>query len=81
MQDRVPAGTKTHTYLSGKMSMSGNLDRANIEIKENPRNKTDHVSYDPPQSKRPQQQVYDMMMTKPRYGKNHQTRDDWMPYD
>lgn len=39
------------------------------------------MSYDPPGSTRPQQKVYDMMMTKPRYAKNHESLVHWVPYD
>ena len=67
----MPYGTTTHIYKTGKLNGDFQLDRTNIEVKELPRNKTDHVSYDPPTSTRPQQRVYDLMMTKPRYAKNH----------
>ena len=70
MKDKVPSGTTTHIFKTGKLNAEGRLDRTCIETKEAPRNKTDHVSYDPPQSNRPQQRVYDLMMTKPRYSKN-----------
>jgi hypothetical protein len=58
MKDKIPSGTTTHTFTTGKMK-SGRLDRTAIEYKENPRNKTDHVSYNPPTSTKPQQRVYD----------------------
>ena len=54
MKNRVPYGTTTHIYKTGKLDTHGKLDRANIETKELPRNKTDHVSYDPPTATRPQ---------------------------
>lgn len=54
MKDRVPSGTQTFTFLTNKLSKNGSLDRASIARKEMPRNKTDHVSYDPPQANRPQ---------------------------
>ena len=69
-ENRIPAGCTTHTFLTKKLAKSGRLDRANIETKELPRNKTDYVSYEPPTNTRPQQKVYDMMMTKPKYGNN-----------
>jgi hypothetical protein len=81
MENKVPTGTTTHTFLTGKLGKDGKLNREKIEAKELPRNKTDHVSYDPPTSTRPQQRVYDLMMTKPRYSKNHQSTVHWMPYD
>lgn len=81
MRDKVPSGTTTHIFTTGKLDATGRLDRAHIEAKDAPRNKTDHVSYDPPQSNRPQQRVYDLMMTKPRYSKNFQSEVHWMPYD
>lgn len=52
MKDRVPAGTATHIFKTGKIE-AGKLNRANITVKENPRNKTDHVSYNPPSSNKP----------------------------
>ena len=79
--DRIPSGTTTHTFLTNKLAKSGKLDRANIETKELPRNKTDYVSYEPPTNTRPQQKVYDLMMTKPKYGNNMQSSNKWMPYD
>lgn len=81
MQGKVPVGTTTHTFQTGKLGNSGRLIRNNIETKELPRNPTDHVSYDPPTATRPQQRVYDLMMTQPRYGKNHQSSANWVPYD
>jgi hypothetical protein len=39
------------------------------------------VSYDPPQITRPQQKVYDLMMTKPKFGNNHMSQVHWMPYE
>ena len=81
MKNRMPYGTTTHIYKTGKLDPDYKLDRTNIEVKELPRNKTDHVSYDPPTSTRPQQRVYDLMMTKPRYAKNHQSTVHWIPHD
>ena len=81
MENKVPTGTTTFTYLTNKLGKDGRLNRETIVTKELPRNKTDHVSYDPPTSTRPQQRVYDLMMTKPRYAKNHQNSVHWMPYD
>lgn len=52
MKGRVPVGTKTFTYETGKLK-DGKLDRANITQKETPINKTDHISYDPPTATRP----------------------------
>ena len=54
MIGRVPTGTQTYTFKTGKLGKDGALNRENIETKEAPRNKTDNVSYDPPQSNRPQ---------------------------
>ena len=48
MKDKVPIGTTTHIYKTAKLDKTGKLNRDCIDIKENPRNKTDHVSYDPP---------------------------------
>lgn len=81
MKNRIPYGATTFTYRSGKLDRDYKLDRTNIEQKELARNATDHVSYDPPGSTRPQQRVYDLMMTKPRYAKNHESTEHWMPYD
>ena len=81
MKDRVPARTQTYTFKTGKLKQNGELKRENITIKENPRNKTDNISYNPPSAAHPQQKVYDMMMTAPRYAKNHQTTEPWMLYD
>lgn len=67
MKGKVPAGTQTFIYQTGKLDKTGALDRTNIEAKQIPRNKTDHVTFEPPQSNRPQQRVFDLMMTKPRY--------------
>lgn len=53
MKNKVPSGATTHIFMTGKLK-DGKLDRTNIEIKENPRNKTDHVSYNPPMSSNPQ---------------------------
>lgn len=79
MKNKLPAGTYTHTYLTNKVK-DGKLDRSNIEIKENPRNKTDHVSYNPPTSGNPQQKVFEQMVA-PRYSQNHESSNDWVPYD
>ena len=81
LSGKVPVGTATHTFMSGKLAADGKLDRTFIEYKEPPRNKTDHVSYDPPSDTRPQQRVYDLMMTRPRYSKNHCSTQPWIPYD
>lgn len=80
MKNKIPSNTATHIFQTGKI-LNGKLDRTNITIKENPRNKTDHVSYNPPSSNKPQQRVYDMMMTAPRYSKNHESSISWMPFD
>lgn len=48
MKNRVPIGTQTYIFKTGKLDVNGKLDRANIVTKELPRNITDHVSYDPP---------------------------------
>jgi len=53
MENKVPTGTTTFTFLTGKLGKDGRLNREGIETKELPRNKTDHVSYDPPTSTRP----------------------------
>lgn len=50
MKNRVPIGTSTFIFKTGKIDKEGKLDRTNIERKEFPRNKTDHVSYNPPHS-------------------------------
>lgn len=81
MKGRVPVGTKTFIYETGKLGQNGKLDRSNITAKELPINKTDHISYDPPTATRPQQKVYDLMMTKPRYAKNHQSSTPWVIYE
>jgi len=52
MKDRIPYGTTTHIFQSDKVK-SGRLNRTNITVKENERNKTDHVSYNPPSSNKP----------------------------
>lgn len=80
MKNKIPTGTTTHIFQTGKIK-DGKLDRAKIEIKENPRNKTDHVSYNPPMSSNPQQKVYDQLITKPRYSGNIESSITWMPYD
>jgi hypothetical protein len=54
MKNKIPYGTTTHTFMTGKLDKGWKLDRTNIERKELPKNKTDHVSYDPPTSTRPQ---------------------------
>lgn len=77
----MPARTQTYTFKTGKLKQNGELNRENITIKENPRNKTDNISYNPPSASHPQQKVYDMMMTAPRYAKNHQSTEPWMLYD
>lgn len=81
MEGKVPAGTTTHTYRTGKLGKDGNLNRDKIEVKPNPKNPTDHMSYEPPKSLRPQQRVYDLMVTEPRYSKNHCSTFQWVPYD
>lgn len=59
MKDRVPARTQTYTFKTGKLRQNGDLNRDKITIKENPRNKTDNISYNPPSAAHPQQKVYD----------------------
>lgn len=59
MKNRVPIGTSTFIFKTGKLDKDGKLDRTNIQAKELPRNKTDHVSYDPPQSNKQDQLEYD----------------------
>lgn len=54
MKGRVPVGTKTFIYETGKLGADGKLDRTNIVSKELPINKTDHISYNPPTATRPQ---------------------------
>ena len=81
MKNRVPIGTQTYIFKTGKLDVNGKLDRANIVTKELPRNITDHVSYDPPQSNMENQYEYDLMMTKPRYAKNHQSQNPLIPFD
>ena len=80
MKNKVPYGTTTHQYKTGKI-LDGKLDRTNITFKEPARNVTDHISYNPPDSTKPQQRVYDLMMTAPKYAKNHCSTVSWMPYD
>jgi hypothetical protein len=70
MKNILPAGTATHTYQTGKV-LNGKLDRTNITIEKAPRNKTDHVSFIPPENKAGSTKESDMEMTAPRYGKNH----------
>ena len=53
MKGKVPTGTQTYTFLTGKLNQSGGLDRSGVPQRDVPRNKTDHVSYDPPTSTRP----------------------------
>ena len=53
MKGKVPAGTQTFIYKTNKLEKDGNLNRENIEIKPFVRNKTDHVTFEPPQSNRP----------------------------
>lgn len=53
MKNKVPTGTKTYTFMTGKLGQNGTLDRQNIETTELLRNPTDYVSYDPPTSTRP----------------------------
>ena len=53
MKGKVPSGTQTYTFRNGKLTQDGRLNRENIETREPPRNKTDNVSYDPPQNNRP----------------------------
>jgi hypothetical protein len=80
MKNKCPSGTTTHIFATGKIK-DGKLDRTNIEVRENPRNKTDHVSYNPPMSSNPQQKVYDQMITAPRYCGNIESSVSWMPFD
>ena len=51
MKDKVPVGTTTHIYKTGKLGEGGKLNRTNILRKDNPKSKTDHISYEPPKSK------------------------------
>jgi hypothetical protein len=81
MKDRVPVGTTTYIFKTGKLAADGKLDRNNIVVKPNSKNPTDHISYEPPKATRPQQKVYDYMMTEPRYSKNHQSTVHWAPRD
>ena len=53
MVGRVPTGTQTFSFRTGKLGKDGALNRKDIITKEAPRNKSDNVSYDPPQSNRP----------------------------
>ena len=59
MKNRIPYGATTFTYKTKKLDNDYKLNRQNIVTKDAPRNPTDHVSYDPPGSTRPQQRVYD----------------------
>ena len=83
MKNKVPSGTGTHIFKTNKLDREGKLDRAGIKTKELPRNKTDHVSYEPPTSNRfyKEQRAYDIEMTKPRYSANVECTDPWMPYE
>ena len=56
------------------------LDRQALQIKTRtfPRNTTDNISFDPPESNRPFQTVYDLITTQPKYNKNVTTRA-WEP--
>lgn len=66
LKKTLPAGTTTHIFISNKVK-DAKLDRTNIEIKENPRNKTDHISYNPPTSTNPTQKVFDNMLNAQRF--------------
>jgi hypothetical protein len=80
MKNIQPAGTQTFIYQTGKV-LDGKLNRNDLTIKENPRNKTDHVSYNPPTSGNPQQKVFEQMLVGPRYSQNHESSNDWVPHD
>ena len=70
MKNKIPSGATTHIFKTGKV-VAGKLDRSNIEIKQNPMNTTDHVSYNPPDASKPNQREYDLAITAPKYAKNH----------
>jgi len=53
MKERVPVGTTTYSFTTGKQMQNGKLNRENISIKYLPKNKTDCISCDPPTSDRP----------------------------
>jgi hypothetical protein len=73
MKNRIPIGTQTYIFKTKKLDKDWKLDRANFKAKELQKNKTDHISYDPPQSNKPDQMEFDMQTTKPRYTKNFQS--------
>ena len=50
MKGKWAVGTTKHTF--NKVNEEGRLDRTNIQMKTFPRNKTDHLSFDPPANER-----------------------------
>ena len=48
MKNRVPIGTQTYIFKTKKLDSDWKLDRTNIKAKDIQKNKTDHISYDPP---------------------------------
>lgn len=48
MKNRIPIGTQTYIFRTNKLDNEWKLDRKNIEVKELPKNRTDHISYNPP---------------------------------
>ena len=78
---QVPYGTTTHTYKLG-MSNEAKLEREKLGIQHKtfPRNPTDNMSFEPPAQERPFQQVYDKIVTEPKYNKNVQSNHPWVPH-
>ena len=60
MKNRMPVGTQTYIFKTNKLDEDWKLDRSNIQVKELQKNKTDHISYDPPQSNKPDQKEFDI---------------------
>ena len=78
---QVPFGTATETY---KMGLDNDAkvprDKLGISQKTFPRNPTDNLSFEPPVQDRPFQQVYDKIVTQPKYDKNIRSTHPWVPH-
>ena len=79
---KVPHGTTKCTYKLG-LDTTGKLERGRLGVETRlfPKNPTDIVSQEPPESKRPFQGLYDQMVRVPKYETNNARSKPWAPQD
>lgn len=77
---QVPVGTTKETYKKG-LTNDAKLDREGLGISPRvfPRNPTNNISAEAPDNNRRFQSVYDSMIVRPRYAKNHESTEAWQP--